>query len=180
MKVKDGHLIETHHKGLDKAEYRRLAGRTLEEFKIDIKEGHKNEREIINRYAKFYEQKTGRKLHIIDNGVDNSGEFLDITKVKDNVDFIVNGKPLEVKIIEKKLFKFRLKLNLLKSYIKQNANMLIVIGWETDSPEFTILNKEKIQNVVKYGKKEISGDWEGKPTVLLYRDSYKWSRLPNL
>jgi hypothetical protein len=178
MKIKDEHLIEKNHKGLDRAEYRRLAGRTYEEFEKDIRQGHINEREVIKRYAKLYKEKTGKDLHIIDNGVDNTGEFLDVSKVRDDVDFVVNGKPLEVKIIKNKLFQFRLKLNLLKSYIEQNANVLVVIGWETDTPEFTILGKQDIEHVVKFGKKFISGDWEGKPTVQLYRNSYRWTELP--
>lgn len=172
--------MEKNHTGLDKSEYRRLAGRTYGQFKEDIKKGHKNEREIIKRYAKFYKQTVGRELRVVDNGVDNTGEFLDVSKVKDDADFVVNGKPLEVKIIKDNLFQFRLKLNLLKSYIKQNANVLIVIGWETDEPKFTILNKEKLEHVVKFGKKYVSGDWEGKPTVLLYRNSYHWEELPKL
>jgi translation elongation factor P/translation initiation factor 5A len=180
MKIINQHMIESDHKGLDRAEYRRLAGRTQEQFKEDIKQGHRNEKIIIERYAKFYKQKTGKELHIIDNGVDNTGEFLEIKKVRDDADFILNGKPVEVKIIKDKLFTFRLKLNLLKSYIKQDANVLIVLGWETDSPEFTILDKETLKHVVRFGKKTISGDWEGKPTVTLYRNSYDWTLLPSL
>lgn len=164
--------------GVEKAEYRRLAGRTYEQFQKDIKKAHNDEREVIHRYAKFYKETTGKDLHIIDNGVDNSGAFLDIKDVKDDADFIVNGKRLEVKIIKNNLFQFRLKLNLIKSYIKQDANVLIVIGWETDSPEFTILNKEKLQHIATFGKRHISGDWEGKPTVVVYKNSYKWSKLP--
>lgn len=177
MKVKDSHLIEK-RKGRDKQEYRRLSGRTYEQFKKDIEKGHRDERKIIERYAKFYKVKTGRDLHIIDNGVDNTGEFLDVSKVRDDADFVVNGKLMEVKIIKDDLFQFRLKLNLLKSYIKQDANVLVVLGWETDTPKFTILNKEKLQHIVKFGKKYVSGDWEGKPTVVIYRNSYEWSYLP--
>lgn len=178
MEVRQGHLMETHHKGIDKAEYRRLSGRTYEQFKKDIKQGHENEREIIHRYAKFYRSKKGKELSIIDNGVDNTGDFLDISEVKDDADFVVNGKPMEVKIIKNKLPKFRLKLNLIKSYIEQDANVLIVLGWETDTPEFTILNKEKLKHMATFGKKEVSGDWEGKPTVVVYSNSYKWNYLP--
>jgi hypothetical protein len=178
MEVKDDHLIEVEHEGLDKAEYRRLAGRTYKQFEKDIKKGHRNEREAIERYAKFYKTKTGKELSIIDNGIDNSGGYLDIKDVKDDADFIINGKLVEVKIIKNKLFKFRLKLNLIKSYIKQNANMMIVIGWETDSPEFTIVNKEKLERMAKYSKKNVSGDWEGKPTVTVYKNSFNWNYLP--
>lgn len=180
MKIKDEHLLEKHHTGKNKQEYRRLSGRTVEQFKDDIKQGHKDEKEIILRYAKFYETRTSKKLRVIDNGVDNTGEFLDVSQVKDDADFVINGKPMEVKIIKNNLFQFRLKLNLLKSYIEQNANVLIVLGWETDSPQFTILNKEKLEHVVKFGEKFVSGDWEGKPTVQLYRNSYDWSELPKL
>lgn len=177
MKVANEHLIKD-LKGKEKAEYRRLAGRTYDEFKEDIKKGHRDERIVIERYAKFYKSKTGKELTIVDNGVDNSGEFLDVDKVNHSADFLVNGKPIEVKIIEKDLFKFRLKLNLLKAYVKEGASVLIVLGWETDTPKFTILDVDKLKHVIKYGAKQVSGDWEGKPTVQLYRNSYKWSYLP--
>lgn len=178
MDVKDQEY-EKNLKGREKQEYRRLAGRTVEQFKKDIKQGHKNEKEIIERYAKFYKDTTGKELNIVDNGVDNSGEYLDISQVKDDADYIINGKPMEVKIIKNKLPKFRLKLNLIKSYIEQNANVLIVVGWETDTPEFTILGKESLEHMAKYSKKYVSGDWEGKPTVDVYRGAYEWRELPN-
>lgn len=171
-------MIKKDLKGKDKAEYRRLSGRTYDEFKKDIKKAHEDEREIVERYAKHYETITGKKLDIIDNGVDNTGEFLDVSEVSHDADFIINGIPLEIKIIEKDLFTFRLKLNLLKAYVKQGANVLIVMGWKTDTPKFTILNEEKLRHVIKYGEKIVSGDWEGKPTVKMYRNSFKWSDLP--
>lgn len=178
MKIVNEHMIEKELKGADKAEYRRLSGRTYDEFKKDIKKAHADEREIIERYAKYCKSETGKDIDIVDNGVDNTGEFLNVKYVRDDVDFIINGTPLEIKIIENDLFTFRLKLNLLKSYIKQGASVLIVMGWKTDSPKFTILNEEKIQHAIKYGEKIVSGDWEGKPTVKLYRNSFKWSNLP--
>lgn len=178
MKIINEHMIEKGKKGRDKAEYRRLAGRTYEQFEKDIIKGHRDERIIADRFGKFYKEKTGEDLNIKDNGVDNTGKFLDVSKVKDSADFLFNGQPVEVKIIKEKLFTFRLKLNLLKSYIKQNAHILLVLGWETDSPEFTIIDTETIKDVVKFGKKNVSGDWEGKPTVSLFKNTYKWAKLP--
>lgn len=178
MNIRDEHLLETNHTGLAKAEYRRLSGRTYEEFKRDIKKAHEDEREIIQRYIKFIKSKTGKELDFVDNGVDNSGEFIPVNQVKDDVDFIVNGKPMEVKLIKNNLQKFRLKLNLLKSYVKQDADVILVMGWETDSPQFTILKNSKIKDIIKYGKKEVAGDWEGKPSVYLYKSSFDWNYLP--
>lgn len=179
MKTKNEHLIEIKHQGEDKAQYKRLSGRTLEQFKKDIKQAHKDEKEIVNRYAKLYNAKYGKELEIIDNGVDNDGEYIDVSKVRDDADFIVDGKPMEVKIIKNNLFRFRLKLNLLKSYVKQGADLLIVLGWEEDKQLFTILKEEDLKHIIKYGKKYVSGDWEGKPTVELYRNTYNWETLPS-
>ena len=100
--------------------------------------------------------------------------------VRDDADYIVNGKATEVKIVEKNLAKFRLKLNLLKSYLKQDADVILVLGWKTDNPEFTVLKKKELEQIVKYGIKEISGDWEGKPSVYIYKSSLKWHPLPHI
>src|SRR5205085_10477008 len=128
-----------------------------------------------------YKSLTGNDLDIIDNGIDNTGEYIeDSREISSNADFIVNGRPLEIKHVKNKLFKFRLKMNPIDSYINQKARILLVLGWETDSPEFTILNLEQIQHIAKYGKKVISGDWEGKPTVYCYRNSFRWAELPKL
>ena len=180
MEVRDEHLIQKNLTGREKAEWKRMHGRTLEQFKDDIRQAHIDEKEIIYRYAQHHKDKTGKDLHIVDNGVDNTGEFLDVADVRADADFIVNGKATEVKTIKKNLQKFRLKLNLLKSYLRQDADVILVIGWETDSPEFTILKKKELEQIVKYGIREISGDWEGKPSVYIYKSSLKWHPLPHI
>lgn len=179
MKTRDEHLLETHHKGIDKREYKRLSGRTVDEFTVDIKQAHKDEKEIVNRYVKFYKSKTGVELTIIDNGVDNSGEFIPVEKVNDKVDFIVGGKPMEIKTIKNDLNKFRLKLDLLKSYLRQDGEVMVVMGWKTKTPQFTVLGKEELNHMIKFGKKEISGDWEGKKSVYVYKNSLNWNYLPH-
>lgn len=178
MDIRNEHLIEKEHEGKDKAQYKRLSGRTLEQFKVDIKRAHKDEKLVIDRYAKFYKDKYGKDLNIIDNGVDNDGNYIDVSNVRDDADFVVDGKPLEVKVIKKDLFRFRLKLNLLKSYLNQGAELLLVLGWEEDRQFFTILKEEDLKHIITFGKKYVSGDWEGKPTVELYRNSYDWNVLP--
>lgn len=180
MNIREEHLLEKHHQGKEKREYRRLSGRTYDKFKSDIIQAHKDEREIINRYAKFYKAKTGNELSIIDNGVDNTGKFIPVEDVTDDADFIIDGKPLEIKLIENDLNKFRLKLNLLKSYVSQGADVILVMGWKTNTPQFTILREEELKHIIKFGKKEISGDWEGKPSVYIYKGSLNWDYLPVL
>lgn len=162
------------------SEYRRMAGRTKEKFKEDIRKGHLIEKEVVERYSVFYKSNTGKDLKIVDNGVDNSGKYLNINDVRDDADFVLNGVPVEIKVIKNDLFQFRLKLNLIKSYIKQGACILIVLGWETDTPKFTLLNQHELKHMATFGKKEVSGDWEGKPTVLVYRNSFEWKPLPKI
>ncbi|PGO60559.1 hypothetical protein [Priestia megaterium] len=165
---------------LAQAEYRRLAGRTYEEFEKDILEGHAIEREIIERYCQWHEDIYESRPKVVDNGVDNSGKFLDITEVNKSVDFIVDGVPTEVKFIREDLFSFRLKLNLIKSYIEQKAVILLVNGWDTTTPKFTILKLDDLEHISIFSKRSVSRDWEGKPTVKIYRNSYNWNALPPL
>lgn len=166
--------------GKELAEYKRMSGRNEEQFKVEIKQAHLDEHEIIHRYASYRMHTTGEKVEIIDNGIDMSGEFLEVSQVKNDADYIVNGKKMEVKTVKKDLFQFRLKLNLIKSYIEQNASMLLVLGWETDSPVFTVLEVDDLKHMAKFGKKTVSNDWEGKPSVNVYKNSYEWNPLPIL
>lgn len=162
---------------MDMTEYRRYAGRNEEQFKKDIKDYTSSERLIIDRFAEIYKEKTGKNLHITNNGIDNSGEFIETSKVTDDADFLVNGCPIEVKTIQKNLDIFRLKLYHIKSYVKQGAILLIVLGWKTNTPKFAVLGKKKLEKLIENNHKCIANIWEGKPVVELKRKDYKWHDL---
>lgn len=158
-------------------EWKRLSGRSYDQFKKDIFESTKDERIIIELYAKYCKDKHGVIIDIKDNGIDNTGEFLELSKVRKDADFIVNGHLVEVKTIREKLNSFRLKVYSIKSYIKQKANMLLVSGWKTDNPEFTIITPKLMRNIMKEKPIAIARDWENKRIIRLEYDDFKWVSL---
>jgi hypothetical protein len=155
-------------------EWRRMHGRTVEQYKQDIKQAHKDERIVIEKYAEYCKKNYGLDLVIEDNGCDNSGEFLNIDEVTSDADFIVNGKLVEVKVVRYKLTNFRLKVDSLKSYIKQKAYMLLVVGWKTDNPEFTLLKPKKMIELLKTKKVYTDRDWENKKVVKVSYNDFDW------
>jgi hypothetical protein len=159
------------------AEWKRLSGRTYEQFKEDIKNATEDEKIIINKYADYCRSKFGVELTIIDNGCDNTGEFLEITSVTKDVDFIVNGVPVEVKTIRNKLDSFRLKVYSIQDYIKQKATMLLVSGWKTDNPEFTMITHRMMKQFLRTKKIELARDWENKRIIRFSYDDFKWEIL---
>lgn len=146
----------------------------------DIKQASHDERVIIELYADFVKRKHGRDLVIEDNGCDNTGEFLEIDQVNKNADFIVNGHLVEVKTIEQKLSTFRLRLYAIEAYIKQKASMLLVYGWKTDNPEFTMVTPTMMRNWLRSKPISIARDWENKKVMKFSRDEFVWLDLmPN-
>lgn len=155
-------------------EWKRLSGRTYDEFKRDIKQSTIDERIIIEKYRDYCKTVHNIDIIIEDNGVDNTGEFLDVSQVRSDADFKVNGKLVEVKTIKDKLKVFRLKVASIKSYIKQNATMLLVSGWKTEEPEFTMITPKLMKHLLKTKKIEVARDWENKKIVKLTYDDFNW------
>lgn len=153
----------------------RMDNRTPEQFKKDILEGHKIERQIIDAYVKQIEEEIGVILNVEDNGCDNSGKFL--KRATSDADFLVNGTLVEVKFNKKMLKKFHLKQNQLHSYIKQGANILWVNGWETEQPVYTVLKKHDLL-FIRDGMEPISvWVWGGKLGYKLSADEFSWKPL---
>ena len=161
----------------DIKEWKRLSGRTYEQFKKDIKQSTLDERVIIEKYKCYCKRKYNIDITIEDNDIDNTGEFLEVSKVRSDADFIVNGKLVEVKTIKNKLDSFRLKVASIKSYIKQNATMLLVSGWKTDNPEFTMITPRLMKNLLKTKTVTVARDWENKKIIRLSYDDFKWDIL---
>lgn len=162
------------------SEYRRLAGRTNDEFKSDIKKAHSIEKEIIERFAIYNKNQYGIDIDIENNGVDNSGEFLELKDVRMDADFIVCGRKMEVKYLEGWRDFFRLKVINLRSYLKQKAYILLVNGWGTENPQFTLIKTKELKRILRYGKQYNFKKWENKRVVEIYADEYFWNNLPPL
>lgn len=145
-----------------------------EQYAKDIKDGHIAERKIIHKYAEHLRKKYDIEVTIEDNGVDNSGEVIDESKVTSKADYILNGKLIEVKFINNKSTEFRFKKDQVKSYINQNATVLLVNGWQTDSPTFTIVKPDRLEEITKTHRAKPFKTWGYKLCYFLRSYSFKW------
>lgn len=163
--------------------YSRFSGRTKEQFAEDIKKAHSNERDIIERIKIWYKQEKNIELTIEDNGVDNTGEYLELENVTTDADFKVNGELFEVKYHIQDLELFRMKYTRIVSYYKQRAYIVLVNGYETDSPRFTIMSPKKIYLLIKRKKQEEKiyrfKLWEGKMVIEMNDTDFIWYQLPD-
>lgn len=153
----------------------RIDHRSIDQFVEDIKIGHEKERNIMNAYKQYVYENYGIKLDVKPNGVDNSGRFI-YGKVNTQADYLVNGKPLEIKFNNKLLDFFHFKVSQLDSYIRQNANVLFVNGYETLCPVFTIMTPNHLRKVRKLKEPIYFEKWK-KQVYRLRASDYVWKEL---
>lgn len=151
--------------------------RSDEEYAEDIKKGHITERQIVHTYAEHVRLKYKSKLIIEDNGVNNNGEVIEESEVNTKADYKINGFLVEVKFINDKTDMFRLKKSQVLSYIKQNATILMVNGWETDHPQFTMITPERLKEIVKTRRAKPFKTWGYKKCYFLKTYLFNWTEF---
>lgn len=152
----------------------RMDGRTVEQFAADIERATRVEREIVDLYVQHYKIKYGIDLDIEDNGCDNSGQLLGRGKVSTKADFKLDGKPVEVKFNKEMLAKFHFKVDQLNSYLKQEASVIWVNGWETKAPVFTVLKTIDMESIKKLKRPVAFFPWGGKMCYELDAQEFRW------
>lgn len=155
------------------AEYRK-DWRSDERYARDIKEGHVIERQIIERYADYLFRKYGMECEIEDHGIDNSGEIIDEDKVDSRADYKLNGRLIEIKFIKEYAEEFRLKKDNVLSCIEQDASILLVNGWLTDNPTFTVIKKSKLMEIVRTKNSKPFESWGYKRCYFLKKYHFQW------
>ncbi|MCW2279291.1 hypothetical protein [Heliophilum fasciatum] len=158
-------------------DFYRMDGRDIKEFARDIKQGVKTESEIISLYAEYWRRKTGETLTVKNNGCDNSGRLLMSGRVSLKADYLVKGKPVEVKFNNSMLSTFRFKAAQLEGYLKQGAAVLWVNGWQTEAPIFTVLKAKHLQAIKENSKPLPFIHWGGKMCYELSAADYTWALL---
>jgi hypothetical protein len=130
---------------------KRFDTRTEEEFKAEIAQRTLLERELFLEWLNLQEKETGVRPEFTDTGCGNHGEFIEDKKVSTAADFDVEGIGLvEVKFAKPMLKRdFHLKVGQTKSYIKQGAMILMVIGADEDVPKFTLISVEALEEIVE-------------------------------
>lgn len=151
--------------------------RTDEEYANDILKGHIAEKQIIEKYANHLRLKYDIEVTIEDNGVDNSGQVIDESKVTTKADYMLNGTLIEVKFINNDATEFRFKKDQIKSYIKQGATILLVNGWQTDNPTFAVIKPDRLKEITKTHRAKPFKTWGYKMCYFLKSYSFKWNKF---
>lgn len=130
---------------------KRYDTRSEEEFKADIAYKTLLERKLFLQWLDLQERETGVRPDFTDTGCGKHGEYIEDHEVSTDADFHVDGfGPVEVKFARPMLKRdFHLKVGQVKSYIKQDAMVLMVIGADEDVPKFTMLRTEALEEIVE-------------------------------
>jgi hypothetical protein len=155
----------------------RMDNRTVEQFAEAIEKATKAERDIIDRYVRQFERRFGVKLTVEDNGCDNTGKLLNYRKVNTKADFLLNGVPYEVKFNNDLMSIFRFKAEQLESYLKQGATVLWINGYHTQTPMYTIIEREDLERIKLECAIIPFIPWGGKRCYELYADDFDWTSL---
>lgn len=151
--------------------------RNDEEYAKDIADGHKAEKVIIEAYAEHLRKRYGIEVIVEDNGVDNSGKVIDNSLVNSDADYILNGKLIEVKFINNMASEFRIKKDQLHSYVRQDAVVLFVNGYNTDTPKFTLIKPDRLVELSKTRRAKPFRPWGNKMCYFLNTNIFNWFDL---
>jgi hypothetical protein len=157
----------------------RFDNRSPEEFEKQIKSRTLEERTLFLRWINSEEKRLGLTLKWTESGCGNHGEFLKESKVNTKADFHVEGYgPVETKFAKPLLDKnFHLKCAQVRSYLKQNAQILMVNGAETDQPQYTLINPDGLKRISDYCEKVTWHGFGGKQAYRIPVSMFIWRNL---
>lgn len=155
----------------------RKDNRTDAEFARDIKIGNEIERQIMKLFCEHITRWTGMVPKVEENGVGMNGEALHASKINTEADFILNGKPTEVKFINPKSTEFRFKVSQINSYIRQKAWVLLVNGWDTPHPHFTLISPAQLMSIRDELEPREFALWGHKLCYFLEARKFTWTPL---
>lgn len=156
----------------------RTDGRDKEEFRQDIADGIKQEHEIIERWLNLLEQKSGKRPLCRWTGCGDPDQFLVDEEVSTEADFDVEGYgKIEVKFSRPSFTRFHVKVTQLESYLRQQATILMVKGWDTDEPQFTMISPEIMEQGLKIWPRLKFKGFGGKLAVRIHANQFVWRDL---
>lgn len=153
----------------------RTDGRDKEEFRRDIADGIEQEHKIIERWLDVLESQTGRRPLCRWTGCGDPDQFLVDEEVSTEADFDVEGHgKIEVKFSRPSFFLFHLKVSQLESYVKQNAKILMVKGWDTEQPQFALISPALMTRGLKIWPRIKFRGFGGKLAVRIHASQFVW------
>ena len=156
---------------------KRFDRRTKDQFKKDIRKSTKEQSAILRSWLFSSNQQ-----HLIawDHGVDNSGEFINsANNVTCDPDYEIEKYGLvEVQYSNPMCIKyFHIKKNKLLTCVVQDANILMVNGWSSDHPKYTLLTPGQCKVIL--ARFELV-NWYGGGSKAAYRvptHFFEWKEL---
>lgn len=144
----------------------RFDNRSKAQFSKDIKECTSIERGLMQDYIKYLNNRPNAKHEytFIDYGVDNSGNFLESSKVNTKADFLLKhpnqkDRHIEIKFCRKDNSAFHLKIHQIQQYIKKDVAIVNWMGIDTPNKRFCILTPVIMQELLKSGKRVFFKPW---------------------
>jgi hypothetical protein len=159
----------------------RFDNRSPEEFKKHIKECTKLERELMEKYVKWLNSSNKGNYTFIDNGVDNTGEFIVNDKhLSSKADFILyknNGRPrkIEIKHCKPECTRFHIKLSHIYRCIKEDVCIVNWMGVGGKNPRFCVLTPKILEESLKRDTVQM---WQ-KETIRFYCSEFDWTNDAN-
>jgi hypothetical protein len=155
----------------------RLDSRSLSQFKRHIRECSILEHKLMVDYVKWLNGKNKGLYTFRDNGVDNSGNFIENeSQVSSEADFLLlkndkNPKKIEIKHCKPLRDCFHLKINHIDKCIKDDICIINWMGLDLSNPSFCILTPKILQEYKD--KSPISIFWSKKCIKFLCTD-FNW------
>lgn len=144
-----------------------------EGFEKRIKKGHIREAIVIERFKETFKQQFGFYPKIERCGVDHTGRF--VKSATSKADVKINGVLFEIKTQYHYEETFKLKTSNLVSYLRQNAYLLLVNGFELEFPVYTIISPKGIRQILKTAPRSI--DYGFKEVCLIDCRKLNWFTL---
>lgn len=157
--------------------------RTKEEAERDIRKGNERAKQVMKRFKKYLTAKYGEEPIIEENGCESGYEdcIIDIRKVNEEPDYIVNGHLIEVKTalgIPKVIW---LKKSQTDKLVKKGGHILFAMGdFEEGNLFFTLINNGKLKEIVEDAKVVYPTAYGCmKACYEVSRNQFVWDYLPN-
>ena len=156
-----------------------MDGRNKAQFRQDIQDGIQTERQIIWRWLNLTEATTGKRPACVFNGCGSAEIFLTDEEVSAEADYVVEGiGKLEIKFSRPPFRHFHLKVSQVESYVKQNATILMVHGWATDDPTFTLMAPDILKRGLTLWPRIPFKGFGGKVALRIRKEEFIWRKLP--
>lgn len=157
----------------------RYDNRSEDQFKKDIKSRTQEERALFILWLDLVERISGSRPKYTDTGCGQTGELLTDKEVSMDPDFNVEGYgKVEVKFSKPLLDKFfHLKASQVKSYLRENATILMINGARDSVPQYTMLKSAALKEIIDTCK---IIPWQGFGSKMSYKipvDKFIWRPL---